>query len=59
MLLAIAASTLLLHDRASPPRATTLAPAAPEIRPARPCTARRGSEPLRPPWTSTLTPEQR
>lgn len=55
MLLAIAASTLLLRDRAFPPRSTTLAPAL-EIRPALRCHAPRGSVPLLPPRPSTLTP---
>jgi hypothetical protein len=48
MLLAIAASTLLLRDRAFPPRSTTLSPAPVEIRPATRCHATR-STPLRPP----------
>lgn len=51
MLLAIAASTLLLRERAFPAGSTTLrAPSGPLImRPATPCHARRSSFPLQPP----------
>jgi hypothetical protein len=52
MLLAIAASTLLLRDRAFPPGSKTLSGAAStplSIRPATPCHASRHSFPLQPP----------
>lgn len=53
MLLAIAASTLLLRDRAFPPRAMTITPAPVlEIRPTPRCYASR-SMPVRPSMTST------
>lgn len=54
MLLAIAASTLLLRERAFPPGSTTLRSGpngSPIVRPATPCRASRSSFPLQPPST--------